>query len=179
MPQEDAQHTACLHERSTTTKTKERTTVVRHPQALETWPFVAVHQWTCTVYIHMTGKTKLAANYALDSISFLECSDPARGFLVDDRTHGTPTFYSYFCRELARRGRARMQDARERLLARAAGKGESGLIVTRAMVRQEMSRRAVEIMHGKVRDPSPTATIYTFAAKPNVYLISFLFLQVG
>lgn len=52
-----------------------------------------------------------------------------------------------------------MQDARERLLARAASKGESGLIVTRAMVRQEMSRRAVEIMHGKVRDPSPTATV--------------------
>lgn len=43
-----------------------------------------------------------------------------------------------------------MAEARERLLARAATRGEEGLVVTLAMVRQEMSRGAVAAMERKV-----------------------------
>lgn len=53
-------------------------------------------------------------------------------------------------RELARRGRDRMDEARATVTARALTRGEDGLVVTRVMVRQEMARRVIELMHGKV-----------------------------
>ncbi|CAM9191270.1 unnamed protein product [Hapterophycus canaliculatus] len=53
-------------------------------------------------------------------------------------------------RELARRGLRRQQEARERVVKKAVARGEMGLYVTDAMVRQEMSRQAVELMQGKV-----------------------------
>lgn len=53
-------------------------------------------------------------------------------------------------RELARRGLRRQQEARERVVKKAVARGEMGLYVTDAMVRQEMSRQAVEHMQGKV-----------------------------
>ncbi|CAM9767630.1 unnamed protein product [Ectocarpus sp. 12 AP-2014] len=53
-------------------------------------------------------------------------------------------------RELARRGLRRQQEARERVVKKAVARGELGLYVTDAMVRQEMSRQAVELMRGKV-----------------------------
>ncbi|CAM9356602.1 unnamed protein product [Ectocarpus fasciculatus] len=53
-------------------------------------------------------------------------------------------------RELARKGLRRQQEARERVVKRAVARGELGLYVTDAMVRQEMSRQAVELMRGKV-----------------------------
>lgn len=53
-------------------------------------------------------------------------------------------------RELAKRGLQRQQEARERVVKRAVARGEMGLFVTDAMVRQEMSRQAVELMQGKV-----------------------------
>ncbi|CAN0229446.1 unnamed protein product, partial [Pylaiella littoralis] len=52
--------------------------------------------------------------------------------------------------ELAKRGLQRQREARERVIKRAVARGEMGLFVTDAMVRQEMSRQAVELMHGKV-----------------------------
>lgn len=53
-------------------------------------------------------------------------------------------------RELAKRGLRRQQEARERVVKKAVARGEMGLYVTDAMVRQEMSRQAVELMQGKV-----------------------------
>ncbi|CAM9356271.1 unnamed protein product [Scytosiphon promiscuus] len=53
-------------------------------------------------------------------------------------------------RELARRGLRRQQEARERVVKKAVARGEMGLYVTDAMVRQEMSRQAVELMQGRV-----------------------------
>lgn len=45
-----------------------------------------------------------------------------------------------------------MEEARNTVAARVAARGEIGLIITPAMVRQEMARAAVEYMHGKVRE---------------------------
>lgn len=53
-------------------------------------------------------------------------------------------------RELAKRGLQRQREARERVVKKAVARGEMGLYVTDAMVRQEMSRQAVELMQGKV-----------------------------
>ncbi len=53
-------------------------------------------------------------------------------------------------RELARRGLRRQQEARERVVKKAVARGEMGLYVTDAMVRQEMSKQAIEFMRGKV-----------------------------
>eukprot|EP00903_Cladosiphon_okamuranus_P007081 g6881.t1 len=53
-------------------------------------------------------------------------------------------------RELAKRGLQRQKEARERVVKKAIARGEMGLYVTDAMVRQEMSRQAVELMQGKV-----------------------------
>jgi len=53
-------------------------------------------------------------------------------------------------RELARRGLRRQQEARERVVKKAVARGEMGLYVTDAMVRQEMSKQAIELMRGKV-----------------------------
>lgn len=53
-------------------------------------------------------------------------------------------------RELARRGRIRLDEARQAVAARAVARGEKGLMVTSAMVRQEMARGIVEKMQAKV-----------------------------
>lgn len=42
-----------------------------------------------------------------------------------------------------------MDEARERVVARAAGRGEGWLVTTNAMVRKEMSRKTVEYMQAK------------------------------
>lgn len=60
-------------------------------------------------------------------------------------------------RELARRGQARLEEARERLVARAAASGEPRLVTTKAMVRKEMSKKAVEIMQAKASRTSMAA----------------------
>lgn len=57
-------------------------------------------------------------------------------------------------RELARRGRIRLDEARERIVARAAAGGEARLLTTIAMVRKEMSRKAVELMQAKASQMS-------------------------
>lgn len=42
-----------------------------------------------------------------------------------------------------------MEEARERIIARNAASGEPWLVATKAMVRKEMARKAVEVMKAK------------------------------
>lgn len=49
-----------------------------------------------------------------------------------------------------------MEQAKNTVVARAVARGEEGLVVTRDMVHKEMSRRAVELMIGKVNKDSTT-----------------------
>lgn len=53
-------------------------------------------------------------------------------------------------REIARRGRMRMEEAKDRVVAKAEARGEKGLLVTREMVHQDMSRSAIHLMRKKV-----------------------------
>lgn len=52
-----------------------------------------------------------------------------------------------------------MAEAREAVIARTRATGEAGIVITHAMVRKEMLRRAVSSMHDKVLETIPALVL--------------------